>query len=87
MLLGEIRHYLQQRGTASLRDVATHFDIAEDTALFALNYWQKQGKIRTQATSCGSGCSSKSCGGDAQAATTFEWIKRDIPLKFYSLAK
>ena len=85
MLLGEIRNYLQQRGTASLYDVATHFDITQDNALFALNYWQKQGKVRTQAANCGSGCSTKSCGGSS--TTTFEWIKREIPLKFYSLAK
>ena len=79
MLLGEIRNYLQQRGVANLQEVATHFDITPDNALFALNYWQKQGKIRSQANSCGSGCSSNSC-GNTENKQVFEWIKRDIPL-------
>lgn len=84
MLLGEIRHYLQKRGTASVYDVATHFDIAQDTARFALNYWQRQGKVREQGGSCGSGCSGKSCGG-AEAAKLYEWVKRDIPLRWFKL--
>lgn len=83
MLLGEIRDYLQQRGSANLLDVATRFDIAPDTARFALNYWQRKGKLREQAAACGSGgCSGKSCGGTA-AATMYEWVKRDIPLHWF----
>ena len=64
MLLGEIRNYLQQRGSASLSDVATHFDIAPDTARFALDYWQQRGKVRAVNAACGSG----GCGGKAVAA-------------------
>lgn len=85
MMLGEIRDYLQQRGSTSLHDVATHFDISPDTARFALNYWQRKGKIREQAVACGSGgCGGKNCGG-TQAATTYEWVKRDIPLRWFPL--
>lgn len=84
MLLGEIRNYVQQRGTTSLHDVATHFDITEDNALFALNYWQKQGKIRAQAAACGSGCGSKNCStAKSDTPTIFEWIRREIPLQFH----
>ncbi len=84
MMLGEIRDYLQQRGSASLNDVATHFDITPDTAQFALNYWQRKGKVREfAAASCGSGgCGGKSCGG-TQAATNYEWVKRDVPLRWF----
>ncbi len=83
MLLGEIRNYIQKRGAASVHDVATHFDIAQDTARFALNYWQKQGKVREQAAGCGTNaCSGKNCGGSG-AATNYEWVKRDIPLRWF----
>lgn len=83
MLLGEIRDYLQRYGIASLHDVATHFDITPDAAQFALNYWQRKGKVREQAATCSSssGCGGKSCGG-SEAATVYEWVKRDIPLRW-----
>lgn len=83
MLLGEIRNYLQQRGTASLSDVAAHFDIAPDTASFALNYWQQRGKVREMSTACNSGgCGGKAC-NNGGTGTVYEWVKRDIPLKFF----
>lgn len=84
MLLGEIRDYLRQRGSASLVEVATHFDIAADTARFALNYWQRKGKIREHATgNCGSGsCHANGCGG-TQTATIYEWVKREMPLRWF----
>ncbi|MBJ6609501.1 MAG: DeoR family transcriptional regulator [Candidatus Thiothrix moscowensis] len=81
MLLGEIRDYLQQHGTASVDAVATHFDIAPDTARFALDYWQRKGKIRQMATVCSSGGCGKNC-GSTKAATIYEWVKRDIPLRW-----
>jgi putative ferrous iron transport protein C len=85
MMLGEIRDYLQQHGSVSLMNVATHFDITPDAARFALNYWQRKGKVREQASTCGSGgCGGKSCGG-TQAATNYEWVKRDIPLRWFPL--
>ncbi len=86
MMLGEIRDYLQQRGSASLNDEATHFDITQDTAQFALNYWQRKGKIRELAAgACGSGgCGGKSCGG-TKAATNYEWVKRAVPLQWFPL--
>lgn len=84
MLLGEIRDYLQRYGIASLHDVAIHFDITPDAAQFALNYWQRKGKVREQTAACssGGGCSGKNCGG-SEAATVYEWVKRDIPLRWF----
>ncbi len=90
MLLGEIRDYIQRRGNSSLQDIALHFDIAPDTARFALGYWQRKGKVRelTATTSCGSGsgsgggcdgCSSNSAGSSSQH---YEWVKREIPLQW-----
>ncbi|EIJ35698.1 FeoC-like transcriptional regulator [Thiothrix nivea] len=84
MLLGEIRDYLKRHGVASLHDVATHFDISPDAARFALSYWQRKGKVREQASACSSGgCGGKSC-GDPEAATVYEWVKREIPLRWFT---
>jgi hypothetical protein len=81
MMLGEIRSYLQQRGTATLNEVAVHFDIAADTARFALNYWQKKGKVRERAAGCAAGgCAGGGCGG--QSAAVYAWVKREIPLRW-----
>ncbi|MEZ5534104.1 MAG: FeoC-like transcriptional regulator [Thiolinea sp.] len=80
MMLGHIRDYLRQRGSASLSDVAVHFNIAPDTAKFALNYWQKKGKIREQASTCSSGGCGDSCSGGS--SPVYEWVRRDIPLRW-----
>jgi len=36
MKLGEIRNYIKKRGTSSLIDVATHFDISQEAAKLAV---------------------------------------------------
>lgn len=81
-MLGEIRNYVKQHGTASLNDIALHFDIAPDTVKFAIDYWQRKGKIREQAaTACGAG----GCGGcssNSAPKALYEWVKRDIPMQW-----
>lgn len=82
MLLAAIRDYLQQRGSASLYEVAIHFDIATDTARFALQYWQNKGKIRELGGSCSTGgCGGKSCG--TESAVRYEWVQRAVPMRFF----
>lgn len=82
MLLAEIRDYLQQRGSASLQEVAIHFGIATDTARFALHYWKNKGKVRELASGCSSGgCGGQSCSGEA--ATRYEWHQRAVPIYFF----
>ncbi|HPE61413.1 MAG TPA: FeoC-like transcriptional regulator [Thiolinea sp.] len=80
MMLGDIRNYLQQQGQASLNQVAVHFDIAPDTARFALGYWQKKGKVLEQntAAACGGGCGS-ACGKAADPV--YVWAQRAVPLQ------
>jgi len=78
MLLADIRSYLKQRKTASLEEVAIHFDIASDSAQFALNYWIKRGKITNVSASCGS-----SCNGCGSGASHYQWQEvKAIPIQW-----
>ena len=82
MLLGQIRDYVKTRGSVSLQDVMLHFDIAADTAEFALNYWLCKGKIQLQTASCSSGgCSSTNC--SSRQSAQYNWVQRAMPLHFY----
>ncbi|HPQ95044.1 MAG TPA: FeoC-like transcriptional regulator [Thiolinea sp.] len=79
MMLGDIRDYLQQQGQASLNQVAVHFDIAPDTARFALGNWQKKGRVQEQAASCGGGCGS-GCGKAGEPL--YVWVRHEQPLRW-----
>lgn len=83
MLLADIRNYLKKRGEATLQDVAIHFDITPDSARFALDYWQRKGKIREKATRCSSGGCGSGCGGADGDKQTYEWLQRDIKLNWH----
>ena len=83
MLLGQIRDYVKAREVVSLRDVVLHFDIAADSAEFALNYWLRKGKIQLKTANCSSGgCSSGSCNSSQSAQ--YSWARRAIPLRFHA---
>lgn len=79
MLLADIRQYLKKRGTASLDEVAIHFDIATDAAKFALDYWVKKNKVSVMGASCGSSCGGCGSGGDSYqwkqiVASPIKWL-------------
>ncbi len=77
-MLGEIRTYLKQRGTASLSDIATHFNTSPDAAELALGYWINKGKVRTIAPPCDS-----SCNGCGAAEQLYQWVARETPVQWY----
>lgn len=77
MLLGQIRDYVKHRGTVSLYDVAVHFDISEDTARFALDYWQQKRVIQATTGGCGSSC--QSC---STAAISYQWGQQSVPIRW-----
>ena len=60
MILADIRSYLEQRGQASLADIALYVDADPDAVRGMLDVWIRKGKVqRQQATaSCGTSCSS-----------------------------
>ena len=71
MILSDIRDYLQQRGQATLADIALHFDTDPDAVRGMLDIWIRKGKAhRKMATaSCGSSCSQ--C--DTAATEIYVW--------------
>ncbi len=58
MILSDIRRYLEQRGQATLADIALHFDASPDAVRGMLEVWMRKGRVqRRMATgSCGSSC-------------------------------
>ncbi|HHJ15197.1 MAG TPA: sugar metabolism transcriptional regulator [Gammaproteobacteria bacterium] len=59
MILSDIRHYLEQRGQATLADIALHFDADPDAVRGMLEVWVRKGRVhcRRATASCGSSCS------------------------------
>lgn len=58
MILSDVRDYLQQRGRATLADIALHFDTEPDAVRGMLQVWIRKGKVHKQAAtaSCGGSC-------------------------------
>jgi hypothetical protein len=60
MILSKIKHYLADRGQATLVDIALHCDADPDAVRGMLEHWIRKGKVemRLANTACGSSCSS-----------------------------
>lgn len=72
MILSDIKKYLQQRGQATLADIANHFHAEPEAVRGMIEYWQRKGKVaRTMANAdCGSSCSK--C--DVAATEIYHWL-------------
>lgn len=79
MILSDIRSYLQQRGQASLADVALHFDSDPDAVRGMLEIWVKKGKVhrRSATSSCGTSCSQ--C--DTAATEIYVWESNTLSVE------
>ena len=71
MILSQIRDYLQQRGEASLEDIARHFDTPPEAVRGMLETWMKKGRVQRHraAPSCGTSCTQ--C--DPAATEFYQW--------------
>jgi hypothetical protein len=71
MILADIRDYLQERGQATLQDMANHFDADPEALRGMLEVWIRKGKVTRYAAtaSCGSSCSK--C--DPAATDIYAW--------------
>ncbi|MEJ2611674.1 MAG: FeoC-like transcriptional regulator [Candidatus Thiodiazotropha sp.] len=57
-MLSAIRNYLQQRGAATLMDIALHLDAQPDAVRGMLQQWVRKGRVEMRKTevACGSTC-------------------------------
>jgi len=82
MILSDIKRYLQERRTATLSDIALHFDSDPDAVRGMLEHWVRKGKVerRTLKASCGDGCNQ--C--DPLTTELYQWrgdgVVREEPL-------
>jgi putative ferrous iron transport protein C len=67
MMLQEIKNYLQQRGQASLTEIALHLDADPAAVEGMLQHWIRKGMVQqtTLTASCGSSCNQ--CGSEQRA--------------------
>ena len=73
MILSDISRYLEQRGQATLADIALHFDTDPDAVRGMLDVWIRKGHVyrRLASASCGSRC--QQC--DPAATEIYVWGK------------
>lgn len=79
-MLGDIRNYLKRRQTASLAEIATHFDISQEAAKLAVDYWVKKGKAKNVAMACGSSCGSCNDGNE-----NYEWVGQAKRIRWFRM--
>ena len=72
MILSRIRHYLAERGQASLGEIALHFDASPDAVRGMLEQWMRKGKVRRHTPRAGCGSSCNRC--DPAATEIYEWV-------------
>lgn len=76
MILSDIRRYLEQRGQATLGDIALHFDADPGAVRGMLEVWIQKGKVQRQmaTASCGGSCTQ--C--DPAATEIYVWNKKPV---------
>jgi putative ferrous iron transport protein C len=59
VILSDIKRYLQERGQASLQDIALHFDAEPEAVRGMLEQWVRKGRVERMmlTDNCGSSCS------------------------------
>ncbi|MCK5902030.1 MAG: hypothetical protein KAG28_02685 [Cocleimonas sp.] len=77
MVLGEVRHYLKKRRTVSLIDITHRFDISDEAAQFAMDYWIRKGSVNKVSSVCGS-----SCNRCQQSNENYHWIESGQVIQF-----
>jgi putative ferrous iron transport protein C len=86
MILSDIRKYLEQRGQASLADIALHFHADPDAVRGMLEAWIRKGKVirRASSASCGSTCQSCNPAGNELYIWSRRSIHVDMPERSHS---
>ena len=81
MILSDIKNYLQQRGQASLGDIALHFKSDPEAVRGMLDVWIRKGNVIKQSSKsyCGSRC--KQC--DPATTEIYILTRKDIHVNLF----
>lgn len=74
MGLLDVRDYLQQRGSCTLKDIATHFNTQPAAVQFVVGEWERRGKVRNMMGTCSTG---GTCGGSCCKSVpdpVYQWV-------------
>jgi putative ferrous iron transport protein C len=71
MILSEVKRYLQDRGQATLVDIALHFGAQPDALRPMLEVWMRKGKIERLRAEARCGASCQRC--DPAAIEIYRW--------------
>jgi hypothetical protein len=71
LILSDLKRYLQERGQASLWDMALHFDAEPDVVRAMLDVWVRKGRVQRDPldAACGGNCNQ--C--DMAASEIYRW--------------
>jgi putative ferrous iron transport protein C len=71
MILSEVKRYLQDRGQATLMDIALHFGTQADALRPMLTVWMRKGKVERLRAEARCGTSCQRC--DPAATEIYRW--------------
>jgi predicted ArsR family transcriptional regulator len=71
MILSQVRDYLEQRGQATLADIALHFDTEPEAIRGMLERWVSKGRVERRKTEAACGTSCNRC--DPAAMELYVW--------------
>ncbi len=74
MILSEIKEYLQSQKQASLKDMATKFDVSESALQEMLAHWERKGRIfRLENAHCSNPCNQGCSSCPLQCLMIYQW--------------
>ena len=78
MILSQVRDYLRQHRTATLGDLALHFDVPHEAMRGMVDQFVAKGRVQRMAfeATCNTACPT-AC--DDTAMTIYEWIDPAVP--------
>ncbi len=76
MILTDVKKYLQQRGQASLGDIALHCDADPDAIRGMLETWIRKGRVAKSGATASCGTSCQAC--DPASTEIYSWVESEI---------
>lgn len=75
MMLSEIKRYLMKHKSATLGDLAVHFDAEPAAMKGMLEHWMRKGRVLKSDVNTGCGKTCGKCCCDASVMELYEWMQ------------